>query len=192
MQRSTKRLPPWRVFLDHLRDVHTDLQRLIPYRDDGLVPNPGANPTELDELELRLGRMLPTAYREFLTYSNGWKRLFDGADLLSTKDLGDARREREARALFENALPDGLEPSRTILPFGSDAQGTTLFAFDYRADSSEPAVIAWVQEFGVVAASFAEFLEFLLALSRRDLAEHGALAVATQNGAPKLASTCAA
>lgn len=51
----------------------------------GWFGSPGASPTDLDQLSLKLGSSLPVDYRNFLSYSNGWSYLgWGGHRLLST------------------------------------------------------------------------------------------------------------
>lgn len=171
MPTENRALPRWRRTLDSLRETQTELVRLCPFRDHGLSPHPSASVEELADLQRRLGLTLPPAYREFLAYSNGWSRLFDGADLLGTAQLGAGEPRRVARALLDRTLPAGLRDDRVILPFGMDALGTTLFAFDYTRGGREPSIIAWVSELALSAASFPDFLGLLLTLAERDLAE---------------------
>lgn len=150
--------------------------RLAPYRDLGLMPNPSASNQDIAALERRLAAPLPLAYREFLAYSNGWVRFFDGAHLLGTQDLGAPALIDAAQSLLRRALPSGAYEERKLLPFATDPQNTTLFAFDYTRPDKEPSVVAWVQEIGVSAAGFAEFLDFLLTLSAAELGEQRAAA----------------
>ena len=69
----------WRALLSEIRAVQTEIMRTAPYRDAGLVPNPGASETKIEQAERRIGRPLPPSYREFLLENNGWPRFFEGA-----------------------------------------------------------------------------------------------------------------
>jgi hypothetical protein len=178
--------------LSALRAAHTDLVRHGPYRDHGLVPNPAATAEEIRETERRLGVRLPADYREFLLTSNGWDRLFDGADLLGTTRLGNARDQQAAVSLLDRASPLGPSEGRFVLPFGADPAGTTLFAFDYTLGGREPFVIAWVSELGLGAANFSEFLQVLQSLAQRDLEDERERAQALAEAAPVSGLTSAA
>ena len=122
---------------------------------------------------------VPPSYRAFLALHDGWPRFFDGASLLGTAHLGRRKYEDLARAAFEAAeTPVPLGPPRrprasTLLPFGADLEGTTLFAFNpaVTTPEGEYEVIAWVNEIGVRQPTFSAFLEFIVELGRQDIAD---------------------
>jgi hypothetical protein len=164
--------------LAKIREVHTHISWFEPFRDLGLVPHPAASRVAIERAEARIGRALPPSYRAFLRRHDGWPRFFEGASLLGTANLGVRAYDELARAVFEAAetpVPDLGPPSRrrtySLVPFGADMEGTTLFAFNAAAQSQdgEYEVIAWVNEIGVRRDSFAAFLEFVLELSEADL-----------------------
>jgi len=164
--------------LRRTKELQTEILRLAPYRDIGLVPNPGASASAISAVEERIAHRLPPSYREFLTLHDGWPRFFEGATLLGTANLGKRMYEDMARAVFEAAetpVPHLAPPSRAlrppIVPFGIDLQGTTLFAFNpnvTRADG-ECEVVAWVNEIGVRRDTFAGFLEFVVEMCESEL-----------------------
>jgi len=163
-----------------IRETHTQISWLQPFRDLGLIPNPAASATAIARAEERLGRALPPSYRAFLALHDGWPRFFDGASLLGTANLGHRQYEDLARAAFEAAetpIPDLGPPTRprarNLIPFGADLEGTTLFAFNPQvvAPDGELEVIAWVNELGVRQPSFRAFLEWILDLGQQDLAD---------------------
>ncbi len=165
--------------LIRIRETHTQIVWLQPFRDLGLIPNPAASGLAIETAEERLGRPLPPSYRAFLKRHDGWPRFFDGASLLGTANLGLRQYEDLARAAFEAAetpVPDLGPPtrprSRQLIPFGADLDGTTLFAFNTAVvhPNGEYEVIAWVNEIGVRRDSFASFLEFILDLAEADIA----------------------
>jgi len=165
--------------LRRTKELQTEILRLAPYRDIGLVPNPSASQSAIAAVEERIGQRLPPSYREFLALHDGWPRFFEGATLLGTANLGKRMYEDMARAVFEAAetpVPHVGPPSRAqrapIVPFGIDLQGTTLFAFNpgvVRADG-ECEVVAWVNEVGVRSDSFTDFLEFVVEMCESELA----------------------
>lgn len=166
--------------LIRIREMHTEISWLQPYRDLGLIPNPAASAVALAKVEQRLGRPLPPSYRAFLELHDGWPRFFDGASLLGTANLGLRQYEDLARAVFEAAetpVPELGPPSRprarTLIPFGADLEGTTLFAFNpaVTQPDGEYEVIAWINEIGVRQPTFRAFLEFILDLGQQDLAD---------------------
>lgn len=192
MSRYSDRLPLWQRHLAALRATHTELVRLCPYRDHGLVPKPAATADAVRDAELRLGVRLPPDFRDFLLHSNGWTRLFDGADLLGTAELGDENAEAVAHSLLDRASPLGPSEGRFLVPFGVDPAGTTLFAFDYTRGGREPLVIAWVSELGLGAANFTEFLGLLLNLAERDLDDERERADSVARSGPPRTLTSAA
>lgn len=165
-----------------LRHVQTEILRLAPFRDIGLVPNPGASESAIALTEARLGVDLPPSYRAFLSLHDGWPRCFDGASLLGTACLGSRMYDEFARAAFsaaETPEPTLGPPSRRrlfphIIPFGVDLQSTTLFAFNPAVVSAdgEFEVIAWINELGMRRESFTSFLELLVELAEYELDGH--------------------
>jgi SMI1/KNR4 family protein SUKH-1 len=163
-----------------IRELHTQISWLQPFRDLGLIPNPAASEVALTRAEERLGRRLPPSYRAFLALHDGWPRFFDGASLLGTANLGHRQYDDLARAAFEAAetpIPDLGPPTRprarNLIPFGADQEGTTLFAFNpvvVGADG-EYEVIAWVNELGVRQPSFSAFLDWIADMGQQDLAD---------------------
>ena len=163
-----------------IRELYTEISWLQPFRDLGLIPNPAASKLAIEKAEERIGRALPPSYRAFLELHDGWPRFFDGASLLGTAHLGHRKYEDLARAAFEAAetpIPDLGPPTRprarTLIPFGADLEGTTLFAFNPAVVDAqgEYEVIAWVNELGVRHPSFPSFLEFIIDLGQQDVAD---------------------
>ena len=163
----------WRETLERIKSAQIEIMRTRPYKDFGLVPNPGASETAIAAAEARIGVRLPESYREFLALSDGWPRFYDGATLLGTANLGRREYEDVVQAVFRSAetpVPDVGPPSsrrvlrRPLIPFGVDLQGTTMFAFDRNqvGTKGELAVIAWVSELGLTFQGFDEFLSHVL------------------------------
>jgi hypothetical protein len=169
------------ALLARIRTVHSEILRIAPYRDMGLVPNPGASARKIKKAEERIGRPLPPSYRDFLMRYDGWPRFFEGATLLGTSLLGKPSYLELARSAFaaaETPVPDLGPPSRaqniSIIPFGIDAQATTLFAFnvDVMSADGEYEVISWINELGMRRSSFEDFLELVIELSEAELDAH--------------------
>lgn len=172
----------WAETLQRIYWVQTELAEICPYRDDGLVPNPPADAESLSRAERRLGIALPPSYRAFLGRHDGWPRFFDGATLLGTRDLGKSSYADLAQAAFQAAetpMPESGPPWARVggypgkmIPFGIDPTGSTLFAFDPSTIDArgEMSVVAWINEIGLRADSFAEFLESILELCEADRA----------------------
>ncbi|MGC4090291.1 MAG: SMI1/KNR4 family protein [Polyangiaceae bacterium] len=170
--------------VERLRNVQTEVLRLAPFRDIGLVPNPSASPQAIAAAEERLGLPLPPSYRAFLAKHDGWPRCFDGASLLGTACLGNRTYAEFAQAAFaaaETPEPRLGPPARrqqftSIIPFGVDMQSMTLFAFNPSVKSAdgEYEVIAWINELGMRRDDFPSFLELLIELADYELDGHRA------------------
>lgn len=168
----------WQALLKNIREDQTEIMRIAPFRDVGLVPNPPASSVAIAAAEERLGRELPPSYRAFLAQHDGWPRFFEGATLLGTANLGKRCYEEAARATFDAAetpVADLTPPSRfrprVLIPFGIDLQATTLFAFNPAVTDvdGEFEVIAWVNEIGLRRGSFEDFLEMVAELCDTEL-----------------------
>jgi hypothetical protein len=155
--------PRWRSLLSSIRIVQMEIKRRAPERQVGLSGNPAAPESAIVIAELRLGRRLPTSYREFLAFSDGWPRFFENASLLGTGELG--------RLPIAPSSDKSIARER-LLPFGADRSGTSLFAFDtsVRLGDGELPVVAWVGGLGLDCRCFTGFLATVLQLCRADLA----------------------
>jgi hypothetical protein len=169
----------WQQVLDEIRAHQTEIMRERPYKDIGLVPNPGASIGAIAAVEQRLGSPLPDSYREFLVWYDGWPRFYEGASLLGTASLGVRQYDEWVQQVFNAAetpvLDQGPPTSRTrrrpLIPFGVDMQGTTIFAFDAstRLPDGELAVVAWVNEIGLRFDGFEDFLDSVQAWLRAEV-----------------------
>lgn len=174
--------PRWRTLLSSIRAIQMELKRRQPERGIGLSGNPSAPESAILVTELRLGRKLPPSYREFLGFSDGWTSFFNGASLLGTGELGRAGALTEGH---ERLLARGR-----LLPFGSDRDGASLFAFDtsVRLGDGELGVVAWVGGLGIDCRCFTSFLATVLQLCRAELSAEKAsdppLSLAHAGGAP--------
>lgn len=179
---ATAREPRWRSLLSSIRVVQMELKRHAPERNIGLSGNPAAPESAIAVAELRLGRRLPTSYREFLAFSDGWPRFFENASLLGTAELGRPS---------SDGLTDNSIARDRLLPFGADRAGTSLFAFDtsVRQGDGELPVVAWVGGLGLDCRCFTSFLATVLQLCRADLATTRAseLGLPTGSVSPKAA-----
>jgi len=163
----------WQELLEEIRVHQTEIMRERPYKDVGLVPNPGASLAAIQAVEERLEVALPDSYLAFLYTHDGWPRFYEGASLLGTANLGVRRYDDLIEAVFqrsETPVPDQGPPSgfrrraRHLIPFGVDLQGTTMFAFDERRrdENGDMQVVAWVNELGFTFDNFDAFLEGVL------------------------------
>jgi len=176
----------WKDTLGKLREVKLELAHVRP--DDGpvIAPPPGATLRTIATVERRIRRRLPPSYRAFLHEHDGWPLFFEGASLFGTRELskpGYAEITRAAFAAYETPIPEVGPPSRpegraeSMIPFGMDPKGTTIFAFNpavVRSDG-EMEVILWVNELGDRTDGFADFLSMVLEMLEIDVAEHEGL-----------------
>ncbi len=175
--------------MSEIRRIHSELSLTQPYRDDGLIPEPAASSAQIARAEARLQMSLPPSYKDFLLRHNGWKRFYDGANLLGVEELGQDRHLRGARSLLRASLPtlDGAAPR--LLPFGVDSQMCSIFAFDVNASSAEKPVVAWVGELGVRVSNFPDFMELLAKFAAAEL--HSSRHTGAVNLLPDTASSAA-
>jgi hypothetical protein len=94
-------------------------------------PSPGASLTDVVNYERRVGRQLPTAYREFLQVVDGWPAFYQEVDLCSLRDLSGSELMERGWMLVE-AADEGsggiLGISRsTHLPIGVSTAGIDVF-----------------------------------------------------------------
>src|SRR5690606_34263768 len=117
-----RQAPRWLTLVGSIRAVRMELKRRAPERLIGLAGNPAAPESAIRVAELRLGQQLPPSYRQFLAWSDGWPAFFENASLLGTSEIG--------RLPKTPAFEEQRRRQPALLPFGADAQGTSLFAFD--------------------------------------------------------------
>ncbi len=163
----------WKETIAMIREVKMDLSALDPEMGPAVAPPPGAALRAISTVERRIRRRLPPSYRAFLHEHDGWPLFFQGASLLGTRELsktGYADLTRAAFAAYETPIPEVGPPSRpegrceAMIPFGSDPNATTIFAFNpavVRPDG-EMEVIVWVNELGDRTESFPDFLSTVL------------------------------
>jgi len=176
----------WKDTLGKIREVKLELARVRPEAGPVIAPPPGATLRTIATVERRIRRRLPPSYRAFLHEHDGWPLFFEGASLFGTRELskpGYAEITRAAFAAYETPIPEVGPPSRpegraeSMIPFGMDAKGTTIFAFNpavVRPDG-EMEVILWVNELGDRTDGFADFLSMVLEMLEIDVAEHEGL-----------------
>jgi hypothetical protein len=171
--------PRWRTLIGQIRAVQMELKRRTPTRVAGLAGNPAAPHSAIVVSELRLGRRLPTSYRSFLAFSDGWPCFFNGARLLGTTEIG--------RAQAPSSTPADRRSSR-LLPFGVSSDATSFFCFDtsVRCSDGEMPVVAWVGGLGIDCRCFTSFLATVLQLCRSELAAVDAAVDKLSGGADRV------
>ncbi|APR74755.1 Hypothetical protein A7982_00101 [Minicystis rosea] len=149
----------WLSLLQEIRGLKLDLARLDPRAGMPVLPPLGAAPRAIEAVERRLGRALPPSYRELLEVHDGVPQLYHGASLLGTKPLARGTYVDLTRMVIDAPGVSGSD----LVPFGIDATGETIFAWD-RAGASEDGeleVVVWVNEIVERVESFPAFLELV-------------------------------
>jgi hypothetical protein len=161
--------------LGEIRALKLDLARLDPRAGMPVLPPPGATPAGLLGAERKLGRALPSAYRELLAIHDGFPQLYQGASLLSTSQLVRGSFVDIARMTIDLDGEPRSSDSRlrrpTLVPFGIDSGAETIFAFDREAPGPELGVLIWVNEIGVRLDGFDAFLDFITEMLQADVEE---------------------
>jgi hypothetical protein len=174
-------MAPWQATLTAIRQIHTELAWLVPSGGPRLRQNPGASQYSIWVAERRIGQPLPPSYRAFLAESDGLSHFYEGACLLGTDRLGQRRYQNLLGSVCEREetpVPDiGPRTRRSrrgsdLIPFGADASGCTVFAFDPGAlrRDGEYGVVCWINEIGLRCDSFEVFLRWVLELHEDELA----------------------
>jgi hypothetical protein len=157
----------WQPLLAEIRAQKLVLARLDPRAGMPVLPPPGAAPSAVDAAERRLGRPLPPSYRELLAQHDGLPGFYQGAGLLGARPLARGTYVDVARLSID------AEHGAALVPFGIDASGETIFAWDtarVRRDG-ELEVIVWMNEIGVRLDGFPSFLELTLEMLAAEIAE---------------------
>ena len=172
----------WKNTIAKIRDVKAELSAAFPEMGPAVAPPPGAGLRTIAVVERRIRHMLPPSYRSFLHLHDGWPLFFHDTSLLGTRELskpGPLQACRAAFAAYETPIPEIGPPQRpegsseSMIPFGIDPAGTTLFAFNpaVRSADGEMEVIMWVNGLGERAQNFAEFLAMSLEMLELGLDE---------------------
>jgi hypothetical protein len=166
----------WQPLLAAIRAQKLALARLAPRAGMPILPPAGAAPSAIEAAEHRLGRPLPPSYRELLAQHDGLPGFYLGAGLLGTRPLTRGTYVDLARL----SIDDG------VFPFGIDARGETIFAWDTAAARSdgELGVVVWMNEIGERVPSFPDFLALVLEMLGAEIAEKQRLAPARPRARP--------
>ncbi len=157
----------WQTLLAEIRAQKLVLARLDPRAGMPVMPPPGASPAAVDAAARRLGRPLPPSYRDMLAQHDGLPGFYQGAALLGTRPLARATYVDLARMSID------AERSAALVPFGIDAAGETIFAWDTtrpRADG-ELEIVVWMNEIGARLESFPAFLDLTLDMLASEISE---------------------
>jgi hypothetical protein len=167
----------WHPLLKEIRARRLELARLDPRAGMPVLPPGGATPFAIAAVERRLGRPLPPSYRQLLSLHDGIPHFYQGVSLLSAHHLTRGTFVDLTRLVIDLGEISRVESARgrgpTLVPFGIDALGETIFAWDTSAPGSggELGVVLWMNEIGERAESFPIFLELVLAMLEGDIAD---------------------
>ena len=157
----------WQPLLVQIRAQKLALARLDPRAGMPIQPPSGASAGAIAAVERRLGRPLPPSYRELLAQHDGLPGFYQGASLLGARPLSRGTYMDLARLCIEPS------PGATLVPFGVDGAGETLFAWDAAAETrdGELPIVVWMNEIGERVDSFPGFLELIVEMLAADIAE---------------------
>jgi hypothetical protein len=162
----------WQTTLSAIRATKLELARIDPRAGMPLLPSAPASASAIAAAARKLGRPLPPSYAALLACHDGWPLFYQGANLLSARHLARGSYVELAR-LVTGELGQSSAETPALFPFGVDARGETIFAWDpsdVRADG-ELGIVVWMNEIGSVMDDFPSFLEFILDMLDSELAE---------------------
>jgi hypothetical protein len=150
----------WQPILYEIRALKLALARLDPRAGMPVMPPGGASPRAIEAVERRFGRPLPPSYRALLAAHDGVPQLYHGASLLGARPLAQGTYVNLARLVIDAPGPQG---GADLVPFGIDARGETIFAWD-RAEErpdGELEVVVWINDIGERVDGFPAFLSLV-------------------------------
>ena len=152
----------WRLLLQEIRAQKLLMARLDPRAGMPVQPPAGAAPSAILAAEQRLGRPLPPSYRELLAQHDGMPQLYQGAGLLGARSLARGTYVELARLVIDEPRDQDAAPPE-LFPFGIDAAGEILFAWDCGRPRAggELEVVVWLNEIVERVESFPAFLELV-------------------------------
>lgn len=165
----------WQSLLQEIRAQKLALARLDPRAGMPVLPPPGASPRSIEAAERRFGRPLPPSYRALLEMHDGVPQLYQGASLLGTRPLAQGTYVNLARLVIDAPGPEG---GADLFPFGIDARGETIFAWDRAAERAEGEleIVLWTNDIGERMDSFPELLELVREMLAAELDDRRHLA----------------
>lgn len=150
----------WESILHEIRAQKLALARLDPRAGMPVMPPPGASPRSIEAAERRFARPLPPSYRALLALHDGVPQIYQGASLLGTRPLAQGTYVNLARLVIDAPGPEG---GADLVPFGIDARGETIFAWDRSSEraNGELEIVVWINDIGERVDSFPDFLELV-------------------------------
>lgn len=109
------------------------------------LPRVAATAESLQRVEETLDLLLDRAYREFLSYADGWPSFFQSIDLFGTDDLAGSPRMGIASQLLAAVEPAALEQAGLcdvpLLPIGATPVDRDLFVMPIMDGVQRPPVV---------------------------------------------------
>ena len=157
----------WQPLLAEIRAQKLALARLDPRAGMPVQPPPGASPAAIAAAERRLGQPLPRATAPCSRSTTACPASTRGRPCSATRPLARGTYVDLARMTID------AERSATLFPFGIDATGETIFAWDtaHARPDGELEVVVWMNEIGARIDGFPAFLELVLDMLAADIAE---------------------
>src|SRR5689334_5500632 len=140
----------WHQLMNDIRARRLELARLDPRSGMPVLPPRGASQSAILAVERRLGRALPQSYRQLLALHDGVPQFYQGISLLNAHHLARGTYVDLARLVIDLGDTSGMEGAHrrraTLIPFGVDAAGEAIFAWDLSVlgEHGEPSVVVWM------------------------------------------------
>ena len=148
--------------------AHLVKKRVAELDVDGMwphcLPEVAATPEAICNVETLIGEPLDSKYREFLTFSNGWKGFSHSVDLFGTGDFDEGPQLKIANELLETLAPIenlcGMKKA-DLLPVAVSQDSIDVFVMT-RRHTQKPGEVIW---FAVqIIDRFHDFDDFFLAM----------------------------
>jgi hypothetical protein len=165
----------WHQLMNEIRIRRLELARLDPRAGMPVLPPGGASQSAILAVERRLGRPLPRSYRQLLALHDGVPLFYQGISLLNAHHLARGTYVDLARLVIDLGELSGIEGAHkrrsTLVPFGVDAAGEAIFAWDLSTpgEGGEPSIVVWMNEIGERVSSFWSLLELVHAMLEADI-----------------------
>lgn len=136
-------------------------------------PELAATQQEVERAESALGMAVPSFYRDFLLYANGWRGFFQTLDLLSTSQLIEGKHKHAFNQVVrsldgEQWAAMGLNPIE-LIPLGVSLEDKDMLIGDVSANDNEPPVIWFAGEIVDRWPNFIECFKSMISYTEREI-----------------------